>query len=1155
MQTLSMSFVTRHSSRILLASLLLCGTAFALDEAALVKQLETGSVEQKFQARQTLLAKGTAAAVPGLAELLKKPETYEDARFLLMSLGLPEADAVLLARLNEASPKEQPDLLLALLRRKNAQALPIAFRLAGEKGEAAPAARAYLAAFAPSAELKKVLLPVTATTAECCLLAAQRFAMAGDGRTAAEWFLPLYQAKGLRDATRLAALCGLIETDPANLRRWIVEGLSSTSQIWRGTVAEMAVRRPEEVLRTALPEWLDAVPADAQRTLVESIVHGKVQAAKNVLSKLAAGSEPAVRLTAVEGLGVLGDVNDIKPLAALLANADAALAEAARKSLVLMSAPQADQSIADLTGQYRNDPKTLAVLLQVLTIRNPQGIAAQLAPLLKHEDAGVRTQTFMALTRQATPKETDAVVAAVSSTTAPEESQAAVKAVSALARKYPEPMTKALLKGLEPLKGELRRDFIRALGIAGTAEACQAISRETASADPDTADTAVRTLANWQTADACPKLLDVAGSYGKPSLRIVALRGALRLIDQDGATPGMAVWLNRAESLVSRPEERAMWLSAWGRIPTAEAVGKVKPFLNDVTLQAVARQAMRRIALKFPVDIPDPRAPRATFAPISFLPRRIAMCRTEACGVADFNGDGKPDICAGPFLYLAPDWKPIRIRQVPSDVKGDGKGYADDFMNLPIDVNGDGKLDIVSGGWFSKTSFWYENVPGDRLWPVHTIEQAGNHETGTLEDIDGDGKALEYLPQIPGRCLWYEIGKDAEGKPTMVSHVIGKDCQLGAGAGDISGDGKPDIIYPNKWFEAPAGDIRKDPWKEHPIALGGKDNTATHTADIIVYDVNRDGVNDIITSAAHAAGIYWYEQRRGENGQESTWIQHLIDDTWTQAHYLAFGDIDGDGIPELVTGKRFMAHNGGDPDAFGTLGLYYYDFTPGPDPVFRKHIITYDTGVSAALNLVLADIDGDGDVDIITTGKFGGPIVYENRMTEEISDEERKAALVPLYEGPKHDPMSDKNLALASKGAKAFADSEMNGDCKAEKLNDGLLCDASSGDVMSRTRWHSALTPQPHWAEIRLPKVQKIAKVVVSFADPGGYATAYELQVKKGDRYETLRKDDQNGNNSVLTFTFDPLETDAVRFIFKKNAAPQYPNAAQLGEIEIYGEN
>ncbi|MBP5321815.1 MAG: VCBS repeat-containing protein, partial [Kiritimatiellae bacterium] len=941
--------------------------------------------------------------------------------------------------------------------------------------------------------MKKVLLPVTAATSEGCLLAAQRFAVAGDARAAAEWFLALYQAKELRDATRLAALCGLIENDPSHLRQWIVEGLSQPSPVWRGTVAEMAVRRPDEVLRKALPGWLDAVPAEAQRALVESIIHGKVQAAKPVLSKLTASADPAIRRAAVEGLGALGDRDDVKPLAALLADADPALAEAARKSLVMMGAAGTDGDLVDLAGTYRKEPKTLVALLQVLTVRNPQGFAARLLPFLKHDDADVRAQAFEALTHQATANEVDAVVAAVPAAVSPKESKAAVKALSALARKYPEPMTGAMLRGMGPLTGELRRDFIRALGIAGTDAACQAVNRETRSPDADTADTAVRTLSNWQSSAACPLLLDVAAVYGKPSLKIVALRGALRLMDQERVPDGVAVWLNRAEPLLTRPDERALWLSAWGRIPTAEAVGKVKPFLNDPVLQATARQAMRRIALKVPVDIPDPRAPRATFAPLSFLPRRIAMCRTEACGVADFNGDGKPDICAGPFLYLAPDWKPIRIRQIPSDVKADGKGYADDFMNLPIDVNGDGKPDIISGGWFSKSSFWFENVPGDRLWPVHPIEQAGNHETGTLEDIDGDGKALEYLPQIPGSCLWYEIGKDAEGKPAVIRHDIGKDCQLGAGAGDLSGDGRPDIIYPNKWFEAPAGDIRKEPWKEHPIALGGKDKTATHTADILVYDVNRDGVNDIITSAAHGAGIYWYEQRRGENGQESEWIQHTIDDTWTQAHYLAFGDIDGDGIPELVTGKRFMAHNGGDPDAFGTLGLYYYDFTPGPDPVFRKHIIAYDQGISAALNLVLADIDGDGDIDLITTGKFGGPIIYENRGTEEISDEERKAALAPLFEGPKHDPMSDKNLALANKGAKAFADSEMNGSCKAEKLNDGLLCDTGSGDAMSRTRWHSALTPQPHWAEIRLPKVQKIAKVVVSFADPGGYATAYEL--------------------------------------------------------------
>ena len=54
--------------------------------------------------------------------------------------------------------------------------------------------------------------------------------------------------------------------------------------------------------------------------------------------------------------------------------------------------------------------------------------------------------------------------------------------------------------------------------------------------------------------------------------------------------------------------------------------------------------------------------------------------------------------------------------------------------------------------------------------------------------------------------------------------------------------------------------------------------------------------------------------------------------TWSQAHSLALADIDGDGTPDLVTGKRFMAHNGNDPDEFGPLGVYWYKLTKGAKP-------------------------------------------------------------------------------------------------------------------------------------------------------------------------------------------------------------------------------
>lgn len=400
--------------------------------------------------------------------------------------------------------------------------------------------------------------------------------------------------------------------------------------------------------------------------------------------------------------------------------------------------------------------------------------------------------------------------------------------------------------------------------------------------------------------------------------------------------------------------------------------------------------ALRKIGRTKPVPIPDARAKNATLAPIQFLPRRLSNCRTEACGVADFNNDGKLDIVAGPFLYLAPDWKPVKIREIKSDVKENGKGYADDFMNLTLDVNRDGRMDIVSGGWFSKTSYWFENKAGNQgLWPVHQIEQAGNHETGILVDINGDGKAEEFLPHTH-RAFWYELSKTGKDNKPFIRHDLGPKVMLGGGAGDLNGDGKPDVIYPDRWFEAPLTPEGK--WKEHPIALGGPNMTAQHTSNILVFDVNHDGKNDIIASSAHRPGIFWYEQISGKDNTIS-WKQHTIDDTWTQAHYLALADIDQDNIPELITGKRFMAHNGGDPDAFGTLCIFYYDFEPGKEVAFRKHIISYDEGISIALNVVPVDIDQDGDIDLVTTGKFGGPILLENRMFDTLTAEERKAAL------------------------------------------------------------------------------------------------------------------------------------------------------------------
>lgn len=370
--------------------------------------------------------------------------------------------------------------------------------------------------------------------------------------------------------------------------------------------------------------------------------------------------------------------------------------------------------------------------------------------------------------------------------------------------------------------------------------------------------------------------------------------------------------------------------------------------------------------------VPGAPAPaNALPSEVKFVPHRIGTFRSEALCVADFTGSGKLDIVAGEYLYPAPDYKPVKIRTIKTNVDAKGKGYCNDFANMPLDVDGDGLLDLVSVDWFDKHAIWLKN-PGKAggEWATNLIEKNGNFETAQLGDVLGTGKAQQVLPAV-APTVWYEVVK---GK--FEKHVVcAKSMPFGVGCGDIKGDGKPAIIRPSAWFEQPA-DPREGKWIEHPLAIGNKqEGKADHVSTILVWDVNGDGMNDLITSSAHGAGIFWYEQIR--KGTEITFKQHVIDNTWTQAHSLALGDIDGCGLPELVTGKRFMAHNGGDPEESGPLGVYYYKLNR-KELKWTKHVISFNEGIGSGLNLCLADMKGSGRLDVVVTGKWGGPVWFEN---------------------------------------------------------------------------------------------------------------------------------------------------------------------------------
>jgi hypothetical protein len=137
-------------------------------------------------------------------------------------------------------------------------------------------------------------------------------------------------------------------------------------------------------------------------------------------------------------------------------------------------------------------------------------------------------------------------------------------------------------------------------------------------------------------------------------------------------------------------------------------------------------------------------------------------------------------------------------------------------------------------------------------------------------------------------------------------------------------------------------------------------------------DVNGDGRADIVTGMGHDYGVCWFEQNA-----DGTWTQHVIDNTWSQAHAPVLADLNGDGQMDLIAGKRYFAHNGSDPGEREPLGLYWYEFrrpSAGQRPggiVWTRHIIDYGGRMGGGMQTDVKDMDGDGDLDIVSGGKAG----------------------------------------------------------------------------------------------------------------------------------------------------------------------------------------
>lgn len=359
---------------------------------------------------------------------------------------------------------------------------------------------------------------------------------------------------------------------------------------------------------------------------------------------------------------------------------------------------------------------------------------------------------------------------------------------------------------------------------------------------------------------------------------------------------------------------------------------------------------------------------------IKWEKRMLSDHINEGIAIFDVNNDGKLDITAGPNWYAAPDFKSRPVRKLDEVLN---KEFANSNGEHGFDVNGDGWTDIISASWFSDKVYWYEN-PGKQgleageLWRQHLIAEGQNCCEGTLlHDLNGDG-----IPEIiinswdgkkPMTFITMQPGKEPK---FQVVDLGAPGTGHGLAIGDLNGDKRPDILVPEGWFEQPAANPFGSSWTFHKLPF-----TLSHgSLPGLILDLTGNGLNDIIMGKGHDYGIVWIEQSRDADGGP-VWTKHEIDNSFSQNHCLIWTDLDGDGKPEMVTGKRWRGHGDGDPGAAEPMCLFRYTWDRASRQ-FTRDTITFDDGVGSGMQIRTADLDGDGRLDIAVAGKTGTYILF-----------------------------------------------------------------------------------------------------------------------------------------------------------------------------------
>ena len=351
-----------------------------------------------------------------------------------------------------------------------------------------------------------------------------------------------------------------------------------------------------------------------------------------------------------------------------------------------------------------------------------------------------------------------------------------------------------------------------------------------------------------------------------------------------------------------------------------------------------------------------------TFGPAQLISDNASGANSVSSG--DVDGDGDADIISASSLDNKLTWykNTDGAGNFTEQTAISSMAYGANAV-FSSDLDGDGDKDILSASTYDDKIAWYENMDGLGNFRIQdTVSTlADGAKSVFAADIDGDGDQDVLSASLyDDKIAWYE---NTDGNATFGSQQVISTAANGpysVHACDIDGDGDMDVlsasIYDNKiaWYENIDGAGSFGP--QRIIA-----NDASYAIFVSSGDIDGDGDMDVLAAPYYKDAIVWYENTDGLGTFSKIAIPGVVEGP----HSVFASDIDNDGNLDILSASDYDDK------------VSWFRNTDGSGTFSTPRTIT--SSADGACSVYAGDLDGDGDMDVISASSEDGNITwYEN---------------------------------------------------------------------------------------------------------------------------------------------------------------------------------